>query len=150
MGLIRYLLPPLLASSLFAVVAIPVRATSKVYPPVIKNLDLHDVSLDEAVEQIRGFSKADDKPYGYGLNIVIYKKDMIDLQKTARFSLVAENAKYIDVIYAICKRLGLGYRLEPYAIVIGPGHLIKLPKPSGPEAKDLANKIELKLNEISD
>jgi hypothetical protein len=44
-------------------------------------------------------------------------------------TLVAKEATYVGLIYALCKRLGLGYRVEPYAVVIGSGNLIALPKP---------------------
>ena len=121
-----------------------VQAAQKWKPPSIEHLNLEDVTLEQALDEIRSISRKDD-PRGTGLNIILLKTELSPIQTSARFSLQAKNVLYTDLFYAISKRLGLGYRIEQHAVVVASGSKIGLPPPKTEEAVVLSRKIRLDL-----
>jgi len=121
-----------------------IQASQKLKSPSIEQLDLQDVTLEQALDQIMGISRKDD-PTGVGLNISLIKDDLAPIQIDSRFSLQAKDVLYSDLLYAISKRLGLGYRIERHAIVIASGNKIGLPPPKTEGAVALSKKIKLDL-----
>ncbi len=101
------------------------------------------MTLVEALDRFRAISIQDDEIYGDGINVVLHIETLADIQKKTRISLKADNVGYTDFIYAICKRLGLGFRLDSNALVIAGGNHIKLMKPPTRTAMGVAAKIVL-------
>lgn len=114
------------------------------FDPMTQRVEFHEVTLEEALQGICELSRKDDY-YGEGLNIVLESSHLSPVQRQVRFSLVADDVKYRDLIYALCHRLGLGCRMDANAIVSGPGGKIAKPHPRGKEAVELAGRIQLHL-----
>ncbi len=122
----------------------PVYTCVRPFDPTTRHVELHEVTLEEALQFLRERSRKDDL-YGEGLNIVLESSRLSPVQRRVRFSLVADEVEYRDLVYALCHRLGLGCRMDPYAIVFGPGGKIAKPRARGKEAMELAGKIQLHL-----
>lgn len=98
----------------------------------------------EALQEIRKLSQQDDLA-GQGLNIVLLSEGMNPIQTNARFSLVAEDVEYFDLFYAICNRLGLGYRMDSHALVFASANQIAQPHARSEASVKLARQIQLHL-----
>lgn len=128
-------------------------ATEKSHPLKIGQLNLQEVTLEQALDQIRAVSKKDDHD-GIGLNIVLDTQGLAPVQTHSRITVRVTGVAYTNVFYAICKRLGLGYRIDPYAVVFGSGSKIALPTPrtaeAAAEASTLSRSIKLDLDFSAD
>ncbi|GEP44482.1 hypothetical protein [Brevifollis gellanilyticus] len=121
-----------------------VYACVRPFDPMTRRVEFHEVTLEEALQGIRELSRKDDVYGGVGLNIVLESATLSPVQRQVRFSLVADDVRYKDLVYALCHRLGLGCRMDPFAVVFGPGG--KIAKPTARKsAVELARKIQLHL-----
>ena len=91
------------------------------------------MTLAQALDEIRAISRKDDAE-GMGLNIVLIPQGLAPVQINSRITVRVKGVTYTNLFHAICKRLGLGYRIDPYAVVFGSGNKIALPVPKTAEA----------------
>lgn len=114
--------------------------------PVFETFEIQDLNLQSAFRTIVERSRAVD-PEGIGVNIVIDAASLADAQLTAQITLSVKDVRVSDLVWAICKRLGLGIRVDSNALYITSGGKTRLSPPPSPAAAKLVETIELKVSE---
>jgi hypothetical protein len=112
--------------------------------PVFDAFEIQDLDVPATFRKIVELSRAVD-PDGIGVNTVLDTTSLADAQTKALISVSAKNVRVADLVWAICKRLGLGIRLDPNALYISGGGKTRLIDPPNASALKLVQESELKI-----
>jgi hypothetical protein len=84
--------------------------------PLEITVDIENATLEEALKAI---SKASAKESRLGrMNFVIDARNIPESALNTRFSMSTPRVPAEHIVWAICRRLGIGYRVDPYAVFI--------------------------------
>lgn len=92
----------------------------------LPKVDLENVTLDEAIDYLRAESRRLSL-FETGINFVINTRRMPALARELRFSIEAVDVKFEHVVWAICRRLGIGYRIDRSAVYLSSRKHLGLP-----------------------
>ena len=125
---------------LLALAATDAAATQRPAPLVLPRLVIRNATLTEALAVLRDASREIDHDR-QGINLVLDPAGLDPAQATCRIWMDEETLRLREAAHALCARLGLGYRIEPHAVVIASGSRIRIPRPPSREAAKAAERI---------
>lgn len=104
-------------------------STACVWPIVIPTVDFDDCTLEVLVESFRVYAGTRHDRDEERINIVLDTRRLSAAQLGARITLHERNMTAEEVLYAVCKGLGIGYRVDAHAVVISSRSHVGLPDP---------------------
>ncbi len=96
-----------------------------VWPVRFPSVHLKDVTLEQAIQCLRESESTHQGP----MNLIIDTSHISPALLARKLSFDEDNITAEELIFAICKRFGVGYKMEPYAILISGRERVHLPDP---------------------
>lgn len=95
-------------------------------PIMLPSVEFHDVTLTDAIAKLQ--KEVSEHTNGRdNVNYVIHTDRLTSGETRRRISFRADEVTVAEVVYAICRASGAGYRIEPHAIVISSRSHVGLP-----------------------
>jgi hypothetical protein len=96
---------------------------------VFPTVEFEDATLETFIEAFRLYTSRLDCERRTNVNVILDTHRLTAAQLSARISIREKDITMEEVLYAVCKGLGIGYRVDAHAVVISSREHAGLPKP---------------------